>query len=143
MEQHHILLIEFDSEAIKLIESVLQESNHKVQLHVVRDGAQALAFLRKQGDYVQAKRPDIVLLELDLPHKDGRETLAEIKQDQGLRSVPVIVFTRSLSERDIAYAYAHQANSYIAKPADVDEFVRVLEILSNYWLDTVRLPRSS
>jgi len=109
-------------------------------MDIARDGEQAIAFLRKTGDYADAERPDIILLDLNLPRKDGREVLSELKQDPDLCTIPVIMLTTSKADHDILDCYSRHANSYIAKPVDLDEFVNVIEAVENYWLKVVRLP---
>ena len=110
-------------------------------MRVVTDGAKALDFLRRQGQYADAPRPDLILLDLNLPKKDGREVLVEIKNDDSLKLIPVVILTTSASEEDIFKAYAHHANCYITKPVDLDQFIRVVETIENFWLTIVKLPR--
>lgn len=140
MEQRRILLVEDNPADIRLTEEVVRESGMNVVLDIARDGEQAMAFLRGTGDFSASQRPDIVLLDLNLPRKDGREVLAEIKQDDDLCTIPVIMLTTSKADHDISYCYAQRVNSYIAKPVDLDEFVGVIEAIENYWLNVVQLP---
>ncbi len=107
---------------------------------MVEDGVEAMAFLRKQEKYADVPHPDIVLLDLNLPRKDGREVLAEIKTDQHLKRIPVVVLTTSQAEEDILKAYNLSANCYIAKPVDFDQFVRIVQSIENFWFAIVKLP---
>ncbi|MBD0386490.1 MAG: response regulator, partial [Nostoc sp. C3-bin3] len=111
-----------------------------IHLNVVEDGVEAMAFLRKQEKYVKAAHPDIVLLDLNLPRKDGREVLAEIKADEKLRRIPVVVLTTSQAEEDILKAYNLCANCYITKPVDFDQFVKIVQSIENFWFAIVKLP---
>jgi chemotaxis family two-component system response regulator Rcp1 len=112
-------------------------------LSVVRDGEEALAFLRREGQHASAQRPDLILLDLNLPRKDGREVLSEIKRDEELRSIPVVVLTTSSAEADILKSYALHANCYITKPVDLEQFVNVVKSIDDFWLTVVRLPAES
>jgi CheY-like chemotaxis protein len=129
-----ILLVEDSPTDVELTREVLREAKVRSSLHVVRDGNAALAFLRG------ASPPDLVLLDLNLPGKDGREVLAEIKSDEGLKHIPVVILSASSADEDVASAYANQANAYIRKPADLDGFVKCVRLLEAFWLSVVRLP---
>jgi CheY-like chemotaxis protein len=107
---------------------------------VARDGVEALAFLRREGPYAKAARPDLILLDLNLPRKDGREVLAEIKDDTSLRRIPVVVLTTSRAEEDILRTYDLHANCYISKPVDLEQFISVVRSIDDFWLSVVRLP---
>jgi CheY-like chemotaxis protein len=109
-------------------------------LHVVSDGDEAMAFLRRDGAYADAPRPDLILLDLNLPKKDGREVLAEIKQDPDLTRIPVVVLTISQDEQDILKSYNLHANCYITKPVDLDQFITVVKSIEDFWLTIVKLP---
>lgn len=109
-------------------------------MHVVHDGEEAMAFLRRQGPFASRPRPDLILLDLNLPRKDGREVLAEMKADPALKLIPVVVLTTSDSEKDVLHAYAHHVNAYITKPVDFHKFVDVIQKLTNYWFLLVTLP---
>jgi CheY-like chemotaxis protein len=109
-------------------------------LSVVEDGVQAMEFLRRQGSYAQAPRPDLILLDLNLPRKDGREVLMEIKADPHLRRIPVVVLTTSQAEQDILRAYNLNANCYISKPVELDQFLNVIRCIEEFWLTIVKLP---
>ncbi|PSB64417.1 response regulator [Chroococcidiopsis cubana CCALA 043] len=135
-----ILLVEDDSGNVQLTKLALEESKMSVNLHVVEDGVEALALLRKEGKYASTKHPDIILLDLNLPKKDGREVLAEIKADPNLKRIPVIVLTASQAETDILNAYNLNANCYIIKPVDFDRFVKIVQSIENFWFTIVRLP---
>lgn len=136
----HILLVEDNPADIRLTKEVLKDGKIKNQLSVVMDGEEALLFLRKKGNYNNASTPDIILLDLNLPKKDGREVLAEIKSDPVLMLIPVIVLTTSSAERDILSTYAHHGNCYITKPVDFDQFITVITTIENFWLTIVKLP---
>jgi chemotaxis family two-component system response regulator Rcp1 len=110
-------------------------------LHVVPDGVEAMAFLRREGKHVEAPRPDLVLLDLNLPKKSGREVLAEVKTDPELMRIPVVVLTTSEAEEDVLRADEHHANCFITKPVDFDQFLTVVRSIEDFWLTTVRLPR--
>ena len=137
----NVLLVEDNPADIRLIQEAFREADIQVTLHVRTDGEKALDFVMLTGDDSAAPRPDIILLDLNLPRKDGREVLAEIKADESLRSIPVIILTTSKSESDIATAYGLHANSYIAKPVSLKEFTGLLKGLQTYWLTMVELPR--
>ena len=106
----------------------------------IADGVEALAFLRRQGNYAHARRPDLILLDLNLPRKDGREVLAEIKADDRLKRIPVVILTTSQAEEDILRAYNLNANCYVSKPVDLDQFIKVVGTIKDFWLTIVKLP---
>lgn len=135
-----ILLVEDNPGDARLTQEAFNEGRLMNNLSVVTDGAEALAYLRQQGKYANSTRPDLVLLDLNLPKKDGREVLAEIKADEGLKMIPVVVLTTSASQEDVARAYGSHANCYITKPVDLDQFLRVAQSIENFWLSLVRLP---
>ena len=136
-----ILLVEDSPGDIRLTQEVLKEGKLVNRLHVVQDGEAAMAFLRREGAYAQAVRPDLILLDLNLPKKDGREVLAEIKADGALKRIPVVVLTTSRAEQDVLKVYDLHANCYIAKPVNLDEFLRVLTAIEDFWLQLVKLPQ--
>lgn len=136
-----ILLIEDNPGDVRLTREVLKDGRIRNTLNVVGDGVEALAFLRRQGEYADRPCQDLILLDLNLPKKDGREVLAEIKADPDLRRIPVVVLTTSSAEIDILAAYDLHANCYITKPVDLDQFVRVVRSIEDFWLSIVRLPR--
>ncbi|MEA5564084.1 response regulator [Anabaena sp. UHCC 0399] len=135
-----VLLVEDNPGDVELTRIALEDSKISVNLNVVEDGVEAMAFLRKQEKYADVPHPDIVLLDLNLPRKDGREVLAEIKTDQHLKRIPVVVLTTSQAEEDILKAYNLSANCYIAKPVDFDQFVRIVQSIENFWFAIVKLP---
>ncbi len=135
-----ILLVEDSPGDVRLTQEVLRDARIANELHVVGDGEEAMAFLRREGAYAGQARPDLVLLDLNLPRKDGREVLAEIKADPELKAVPVIVLTTSEAEHDILRSYQLAANAYISKPVDLGEFIAVVRSIENFWLTIVRLP---
>jgi CheY-like chemotaxis protein len=135
-----ILLVEDNAGDARLAREALRDARVRNHLSWVSDGVEALAFLRREGKYAQATRPDLILLDLNLPRKGGREVLAEIKADDRLKRIPVVVLTTSQAEEDIARAYHLNANCYIAKPVDLDQFMRVVKTIEDFWLTVVRLP---
>lgn len=136
----NILLVEDSATDAELTREVLREAKVRSSLQIVRDGDAAMAFLRGRQPYNGNPRPDLVLLDLNLPGKDGREVLAEIKADEELKHIPVVVLSSSPEDEDIASSYANQANAYIRKPADLDGYVNCVRLLEAFWLSTVRLP---
>lgn len=135
-----ILLVEDNPGDIRLTMEALKE--HKVlnKLSVVNDGVEAIAFLRREGRYADGHRPDLILLDLNLPKKSGKEVLAEIKNDPDLKRIPVVVLTASSAEKDILSSYNLSANCYITKPVSLDQFVEVVKSIENFWLTIVKLP---
>jgi CheY-like chemotaxis protein len=138
----NILLVEDNPGDIRLTKEVLKEGKIRNNLSVVTDGEEALLFLRKHGQYEGAFTPDIVLLDLNLPKKDGREVLSQIKDDNSLKLIPVIVLTTSDAEQDIKRMYENHANCYITKPVDFNQFINVIRSIENFWLTIVKLPRN-
>jgi two-component system, chemotaxis family, response regulator Rcp1 len=141
---HHrmidILLVEDNPGDVRLTREVFKDSKLRNQLFVCGDGEEALDFLHRRGRHAAVPRPDIVLLDLNLPRKDGREVLAEIKADPRLRTIPIVVLTTSDNDLDILRSYQLYANSYITKPVDLAQFVRVVSSIQDYWLEIVKLP---
>lgn len=135
-----ILLVEDNPGDIRLTQEALKESKVLNTVHIVNDGVEAMAFLRKEEKYVDAPRPDIILLDLNLPRKDGREVLVEIKTDEDLKRIPVVILTTSVAEEDILKAYNHYVNCYITKPVELDEFIQIVKSIEGFWLSIVRLP---
>ncbi|BAY14591.1 response regulator receiver protein [Nostoc sp. HK-01] len=135
-----VLLVEDNPGDAELTRIALQDSKISINLNIVEDGVEAMAFLRKQDNYAKKPHPDIVLLDLNLPRKDGREVLAEIKSDDNLKRIPVVVLTTSQSEEDILKAYNLAANCYITKPVDFDQFVKIVQSIENFWFAIVKLP---
>lgn len=136
----NILLVEDNLGDIRLTQEALKEDKLKINLHVVMDGVEALSYLHKEGKYANEPTPDLVLLDLNLPKKDGREVLKEIKEDPKLKLIPVAVLTISKSEQDIIQAYKLQANCFITKPIDLNKFIEVVKSIENFWFTVVRLP---
>lgn len=137
-----ILLVEDNPGDVRLTQEALKEGRITNRLHVVDDGEKALVFLRQEGEYADSPRPDIILLDLNLPKKDGRQVLAEIKSDPQLRRIPVVVLTTSKAEEDILRSYDLHANCYITKPVDLDQFLGVVRSIEDFWLTVVKLPGS-
>jgi two-component system, chemotaxis family, response regulator Rcp1 len=137
-----ILLVEDNPGDARLAIEALREAKVGNRLNVVQDGVEAVAFLRKEGRHAQAPRPDLVLLDLNLPKKDGREVLAEIKADADLKRIPVVVLTTSKAEQDILKMYELHANCYITKPVDLDQFMNVVRSIEEFWLTVVKLPNA-
>lgn len=137
-----ILLVEDNPGDIRLTKEAFKEGQIHNTLHVVTDGIEALEFLHQRGDYADASEPDIVLLDLNLPRKDGDEVLAEMRDDPSLNHIPVIVLTSSSAEEDVATSYELQANAFLTKPVDPSEFVEVVKSFEQFWLSIVRLPPS-
>ncbi len=135
-----ILLVEDSPSDADLTEEAFSEGKVLNNLHWVQDGVEALAFLYQQGNYVDAPRPDLILLDLNLPKKDGREVLAQIKGNPSLKLIPVIILTTSAAERDIVKTYELNANCYITKPIDLEEFIGVVKLIEKFWLALVKLP---
>jgi len=135
-----ILLVEDNSGDVRLTVEALKRSKIRNSMNVVADGEEAMAFLRREGKYGDVPRPDLVLLDLNLPRKDGREVLKEIKTDDELKRIPVVVLTTSQAEEDILRAYGLNANCYITKPVDLDQFVKVVNSIEEFWLSIVKLP---
>lgn len=136
----HILLVEDNPGDADLAREALEESKLNNALHVVDDGEKAMAFLHQEGVYANAPRPDLILLDLNLPKKDGREVLAEIKEDDDLKRIPVVILTTSQAEEDVLRTYDLHANCYITKPIDLNQFIHVVRSIEDFWLSIVILP---
>lgn len=136
-----VLMFEDNPDDILLTEEALIETKIHVNLNVAQDGVEGLAFLRRQGNYADAPRPDLILLDLNLPKKDGREVLAEIKADPSLKLIPVVILTTSEADEDILNAYSLHANCYITKPVDLNQFIRVVKTIEDFWMTIVKLPK--
>jgi len=135
-----ILLVEDNPGDVRLAQEALKESKVRNKLFIVEDGVEAMMFLRQQGKYKDAPRPDLILLDLNLPRKSGREVLTEVKTDENLKRIPVVVLTVSKAEEDIIKCYDHHANCYITKPLDFNQFIEVTKSIEDFWLNIVRLP---
>ncbi|MGB5079928.1 MAG: response regulator [Burkholderiales bacterium] len=135
-----ILLVEDNPGDVRLTKEALKEGKVYSNLHWAKDGVEALEFLRRQGKHASASRPDIILLDLNLPKKDGREVLAIIKSDDQLKQIPVVVLTTSKAEEDVLRSYELHANCYVTKPVDLEQFIRVVKSIDRFWLTVVTLP---
>jgi CheY-like chemotaxis protein len=135
-----VLLVEDNPGDVRLTQEAFGEGEMAVNLSVAQDGVEALAFLRREGNYADAPLPDIILLDLNLPKKDGREVLAELKQEPNLKRIPVIVLTTSKAELDILKVYDLHANCYLSKPVDLDEFTKLVKSVQDFWFTVVQLP---
>ena len=135
-----ILLVEDNPADVRLTIEALKDAKVSNKLHVAVDGVEALSFLRREGEYADAVRPDLILLDLNLPKKDGLVVLSEIKEDESLKHIPVVVLTSSSEEKDILAAYDHHVNAYVTKPVDLNDFFKVIKGLEDFWLSIVRLP---
>ena len=136
------LLAEDNPGDVRLTKEALRESKISNNLNVVPDGVEAMAFLRREGKYFEAPRPDVILLDLNLPKKDGREVLAEVKADPNLRLIPVVIITSSEAEQDVLKTYELHANCYVTKPVDLEQFIKVIQSIETFWLTIVTLPSS-
>jgi CheY-like chemotaxis protein len=134
-----ILLVEDSAGDVRLTKEALRDAKVQNNLHVASDGLEAIAFLFRQGKHANAPRPDLILLDLNLPKKGGREVLEEIKQDPNLKTIPVVILTTSSAEVDILRSYQLHANCYITKPVDLDQFMKVVRTIDNFWLSIVKL----
>ncbi len=143
MKPIEILLIEDNIGDVDLAREALQTGKVSNTLSVVRDGEAAMAFLRRQGAYADVARPDLILLDLNLPKKDGRQVLAEIKSDDDLKCLPVVILTTSRSEEDVLKSYNLHANCFITKPIDLHQFIGVVQAIEDFWLSIVKLPPKS
>src|SRR5579871_1289269 len=135
-----ILLVEDSPDDAALTVDALRDGRVRNRVTVIEDGEEAMAYLHRRGRYAQASRPDLVLLDLNLPRKSGREVLAEIKQDPGLRRIPVVIMTSSDDEKDILAAYNLHVNCYVTKPVDLDQFIDVVKSIEHFWFSIVKLP---
>jgi chemotaxis family two-component system response regulator Rcp1 len=135
-----ILLVEDNPGDVRLTLEVMKDARVRNHMSMVKDGVEALAFLRREGDFADAPRPDLILLDLNLPKKDGREVLADIKADPTLRRIPVVVLTVSKDEEDILKSYDLYANCYVTKPINMEQFIAVVRSIEDFWLTIVKLP---
>jgi two-component system, chemotaxis family, response regulator Rcp1 len=136
-----ILLVEDNPADARLTREALRDGTVQNNLSVVDDGVEALAFLRREGAYQESPRPDLILLDLNLPRKDGRQVLAEIKTDPDLKMIPVVILTTSTAEEDVLNSYGLHANAYVKKPVDFSQFLRVVQAIEEFWLTLVTFPR--
>ncbi len=140
-EPIEILLVEDNPGDARLAVEVLKDGKVLNNLHHVKDGVEAMQFLSRQAEYSQVPLPDLILLDLNLPRKDGREVLAEVKEDPELKLVPVVVLTTSEAERDLLKSYDLHANAYVVKPVDLDRFIEIVEAIEDFWFTVVKLPQ--
>jgi chemotaxis family two-component system response regulator Rcp1 len=136
-----VLLIEDSPGDVRLTKEAFRDANQSMQLHVVADGLEAMAFLRHAGTHVHAPRPDIILLDLNLPKMDGREVLAQIKKDDSLKMIPTVILTSSDAEADIVQSYRLQANCYLSKPTQLDAFESLVRCINDFWLMNAKFPQ--
>ena len=136
-----VLQVEDSPGDVRLTQEAFHDANMSIKLHVASDGVEAMAFLRKEGAHVDAPRPDLILLDLNLPKMDGREVLAHIKKDEGLKTIPIVILTTSEAEADIVKSYQLQANCYLSKPVQLDAFQSLMKSINNFWLTEVKLPQ--
>lgn len=141
MDQHEILFVEDNPGDVRLVQEALKDQPLRFQLHAVSDVDEARAFLKREGRFAGAPRPDLILLDMNLPKEHGRELLADIKSDPDSRSIPVIVLTSSDRDKDIQSAYDLHANCFIIKPIDLEQFMEVIHAVMNFWLKVARLPK--
>jgi CheY-like chemotaxis protein len=137
----NVLMVEDNKDDVELTLEALDNSKLQVKIHVVSDGISAMAFLRREGEYADEQRPDLILLDLNLPRMDGREVLKEIKEDARFSDIPVVILTTSEAEEDILKAYQLHANCYISKPVDFLRFTEIIKQIEGFWLQLVKLPR--
>jgi chemotaxis family two-component system response regulator Rcp1 len=135
-----VLLVEDNPGDVRLTREAFRDANRSIRLHVASDGVEAMAFLRREGAHVRAPRPDLILLDLNLPRMDGREVLSQIKQDDGLRTIPAVILTTSEAEADILKSYQLHANCYLSKPIELDAFESVVKSINDFWLTKAKLP---
>jgi two-component system, chemotaxis family, response regulator Rcp1 len=139
-EFFEVLLVEDSPGDVRLTREAFKDAKVHINLQVASDGAEAMAFLRREGKYADVPRPDLILLDLNLPKKSGREVLEEIKDDPNLKSIPVVILTTSASEQDVLRSYLLHANCFITKPVDLTGFLKVVRSIDNFWLSVVKLP---
>ena len=136
-----VLLVEDNPGDVRLTQEAFREANKSIRLHVVTDGVEAMAFLKREAVHVDAPRPDLILLDLNLPKMSGGEVLASIKQDDGLKLIPTVILTTSTAEADITKSYELQANCYLSKPMQLDEFEKLVKTINDFWLTKAKLPQ--
>ncbi len=136
-----VLLVEDSPGDVRLTQEAFREANQSILLHVAADGVEAMAFLRREGVHLHAPRPDLILLDLNLPKMDGREVLAHIKEDDNLKTIPTVILTTSDAESDIVKSYELQANCYLTKPVQLDAFEGLVKSINDFWLTKVKLPQ--
>jgi len=137
----HVLLVEDSPGDVRLTQEAFRDANPSIKLHVAADGVEAMAFLKREGAHLHAPRPDLILLDLNLPKMDGREVLAHIKEDNNLKTIPTVILTTSDAEADIVKSYQLQANCYLTKPVQLDAFESLVKSINDFWLTKVKLPQ--
>jgi CheY-like chemotaxis protein len=137
----HVLLVEDSPGDVRLTSDALRSANSRVRIHVAREGAEAIAFLRREGKYVDAPRPDLILLDLNLPGMTGSEVLTHVKADDSLKTIPTLILTTSEAEPDIVNSYLLKANAYLTKPLRLDAFESLVKSVNDFWLMQVKLPK--
>lgn len=137
----HVLLVEDSPGDVRLTREALRDANMSLELHVVSDGVEAMSYLHREGEHANAPRPDLILLDLNLPRMDGREVLGLIKADDALRTIPTIILTTSEAEADIVKSYQLRANSYLSKPVELDRFESLVKSINEFWLTQAKLPK--
>jgi two-component system, chemotaxis family, response regulator Rcp1 len=137
-----VLLVEDSPGDVRLTQEALRDANRAIHLHVATDGVEAMAFLRREGPHAGAPRPDLILLDLNLPRMDGREVLAHIKADNSLKTIPTIILTTSVAQTDIVTSYQLQANCYLSKPVQLEAFESLVKSINDFWLTKATLPQS-
>jgi two-component system, chemotaxis family, response regulator Rcp1 len=137
----HVLLVEDSPGDVRLTQEAFRDANRSIKLHVAYDGVEAMAFLKHEGTHVDAPRPDIILLDLNLPKMDGREVLAHIKEDDSLKMIPTVILTTSDAEADIVKSYQLHANCYLSKPVQFEAFENLVKSINDFWLTRVKLPQ--
>ena len=141
MRQFEVLLGEDNPADVRLAQEALEDTETPVRLNVVPDGVEMMAFLRREGSYADVARPDLILLDLNMPRKDGREVLAEIKGDESLKAIPVLILTTSQAEQDIEQAYNLHANAYLIKQLDLESYLATMRTMEDFWFTTAKLPK--
>jgi CheY-like chemotaxis protein len=136
-----VLLVEDSPDDVRLMQEAFRDANMSIQLHVANDGVEAMAFLRHEGAHAKSSRPDLILLDLNLPKMDGREVLAHIKESANLKTIPTVILTTSEAEADIVKSYQLQANCYLSKPVQLDAFEALVKSINDFWLTKARLPQ--
>jgi chemotaxis family two-component system response regulator Rcp1 len=138
-----VLLVEDSPGDVRLTQEAFRDANRAINLHIAFDGVEAMAFLRRSGAHAQAPRPDLILLDLNLPRMDGREVLTHIKEDPSLKLIPTVILTTSTAEADIKKSYELQANCYLSKPVRLDDFEKLVKSINDFWLTMVKLPQAA
>lgn len=138
-----VLLVEDSPGDVRLTQEAFRDANRAIELHVACDGIEAMAYLRREGIHADAPRPDLVLLDLNLPKMDGREVLAHIKENEDLKTIPTVILTTSTAQEDISKSYQLQANCYLSKPVQLDQFESLVQSINDFWLTRVELPKQA